>query len=42
MKIVDTFDLVLLTRAFTADVGDALKAHPMAGSEDLERLGEGA
>ncbi|MCZ6700739.1 MAG: glycine/sarcosine/betaine reductase complex component C subunit beta [bacterium] len=41
MKIVDTFDLVLLTRAFTADVGDALKSHPMVDTEDLERLGEG-
>ncbi|MFQ5893220.1 MAG: glycine/sarcosine/betaine reductase complex component C subunit beta [Nitrospinota bacterium] len=42
MKIVDTFDLVLLTRAFTAEVRDALESHPLVAPEDLERLGDGA
>ena len=41
MKVVDTFDLVQLTRAFTAEVRDALEAHPLVTPDDLERLGEG-
>lgn len=42
LKIVDTFDLVLLTEAFSAEVSGLLKAHPLIGSSDIERIGEGA
>jgi betaine reductase len=42
LKIVDTFDLVLLTQAFGKEVSDLLQAHPLVVSDDLERIGEGA
>lgn len=41
MKIVDTFDLVLLNKGFTKTVREELKAHHFISDELIERLGEG-
>jgi hypothetical protein len=41
MKIVDTFDIVVLTKAFVAEVEKILRVHPLVAPDDLERLGEG-
>lgn len=42
VKVVDTFDLVMLTKAFTREAKELLEGHPLVGPEDLERLGDGA
>ncbi len=41
MKVVDTFELVLLTKGFSAEVRALVEGHQLVGSEDLDRLGEG-
>lgn len=42
MKLYDSFDMVRLTKDFTADVRARLEAHPIYSKKDLKALGEGA
>ena len=41
IKISDVFDLVLLDKAFTAEVKNTLSNHPLISEELISRLGEG-
>ncbi|NPV26647.1 MAG: glycine reductase [Firmicutes bacterium] len=41
MKMVDTFDLVILENGFTDRVRRALENHPLFSTQELERLGAG-
>lgn len=41
VKIVDVFDLVKLTKEFTADVKEKLENHPLVSDEHVARLKEG-
>ena len=42
IKIVDVFDLVLLSQEFTKEVKEKLEAHPLIGDELVTKLKEGS